>query len=146
MVGYLLDTNHLSDAITPVSHVREKIYQACREGNRVGTCLPVLFELEVGIQQTSNPERYRRTLEFLLEKVRVWPLDRNMVRLYGELYLELRDRGRVLSQVDMMLVAMARSMGLTLLTADRDFEAVPGIHVENWRDEPTSTPARADGS
>jgi len=48
------------------------------------------------------------------------------------LFHALRARGRVLSQVDMVLVALARSMNATLLTSDRDFEALPELRVENW--------------
>ncbi|MGZ3486442.1 MAG: type II toxin-antitoxin system VapC family toxin [Isosphaeraceae bacterium] len=51
---------------------------------------------------------------------------------YAEIYHDLRARGRVLSQVDMLLAALARSMNATLLTSDRDFEALPELRVENW--------------
>jgi predicted nucleic acid-binding protein len=56
MSGYLLDTNHLSDAIKPVSRVRERIDQAHRSGRRVGTCVPVLCELEMGLRRVSHRE------------------------------------------------------------------------------------------
>jgi predicted nucleic acid-binding protein len=32
----------------------------------------------------------------------------------------------------MMLAALCRQRDLTLLTTDRDFEALPDISVENW--------------
>jgi len=32
----------------------------------------------------------------------------------------------------MLLAALARQRSLTLLTSDRDFEAQPDIHTENW--------------
>jgi len=136
MAGYLVDTNHLSDALNPVSHVRDRIQRACRAGTRIGTCLPVLFELEVGLQQIARPARSRQVLRTLLERVRVWPLEREMIQHYGEVYLEMRRLGRVMSQVDMMLVTMARAKRLTLLTADRDFEPVPGLRTENWLADP----------
>ena len=131
MRGYLLDNNHLGAAVTPVSTVRERIWQACRAGQRVGTCVPVICELEVGIQQTKDPEAYRRRLEQLLTQVRVWPMDPPVAREYGQVHLELQRQGRSLSQVDMMLAALARSMDLTLLAMDRDFEALPDIRAEN---------------
>jgi tRNA(fMet)-specific endonuclease VapC len=37
-----------------------------------------------------------------------------------------------LSQVDIMVAALALSMDLTLLTTDLDFEALPDLRVENW--------------
>ena len=40
--------------------------------------------------------------------------------------------GRAQSQVDMMLAALARQLKWTLLTSDRDFDAMPDIRTENW--------------
>jgi predicted nucleic acid-binding protein len=40
-------------------------------------------------------------------------------------------QGRVLSQVDMMLAALARQHRLTLLTTDRDFEVLTDLRLEN---------------
>jgi predicted nucleic acid-binding protein len=54
-----------------------------------------------------------------------------MVRAYGELYRDLRARGRVLSQVDIMLAALARSMDLIVVTSDHDVEALPDLRFEN---------------
>src|SRR5438045_6841755 len=99
MSGYLLDTNHLSDAIKPVSRVRERIEQARRSGRRMGTCVPALCELEVGLQRLSRAEPYRRALGHLFTRVRIWPIERGVAGHYGVIFHELRDRGRVLSQV-----------------------------------------------
>ena len=132
MQGYLLDCNHVSAALRKVSPVRDRIHQARRAGHRFISCYPVLCELEVGIQQTSNPEENRRRLAQLLHHVRLWPLDDDTARLYGAVYLELRRQGRVLSQVDMMLAALAREHKLTLLTTDQDFQALTDLRLENW--------------
>jgi predicted nucleic acid-binding protein len=132
MPNYLLDSNHLSAALRKVSAVRERIYQGRKAGHRFISCYPVLCELEAGIQQTPKPEENRRRLTQLLRQVRLWPLDDGTTRLYGAIYLELRGRGRVLSQVDMMLAALTRQHGLILLTTDGDFEALPDLSAENW--------------
>lgn len=64
--------------------------------------------------------------------MRLWPVDRDIVAIYGAIYLDLERRGRHLSHVDIILAALARLMNLTLLTTDRDFEALPNIRTENW--------------
>jgi tRNA(fMet)-specific endonuclease VapC len=130
----------MSAAIRPVSPVRDRMEQAYRAGFRFATCVPVLCELEVGIQQTADPEAYRRRLRHLLGIVRVWPLDRPLARIYGEIYHELRRQGRVLAPVDRILAALARVHNVVLMTADRDFEALPDIRTENWLDQPPPTP------
>jgi predicted nucleic acid-binding protein len=59
-------------------------------------------------------------------------LERDLARHYVEIFKELRKRGRVLSQVDMILASLARQQDLTIATTDRDFEALPDIRTENW--------------
>jgi predicted nucleic acid-binding protein len=38
----------------------------------------------------------------------------------------------VLSQVDMMVAALARQLDLTIATSDQDFTALPDVPNENW--------------
>jgi predicted nucleic acid-binding protein len=135
MERYLLDTNHLSDAVRRVSVVRDQIQQRRRQGDVIGTCGPVLCELLVGILRRKDAKATRRRLEGLLQVMRLWPLDLDVAERYGEIYEELQKAGRALSQVDMMLAAMSRHMNLTLLTADRDFEALPDLNRVNWLTE-----------
>jgi predicted nucleic acid-binding protein len=132
MIGYLLDTNHASAAIRRVSPLRERIHELIRGGVRVGTCMPVICELEAAIQQTKRPTAARRTLDRLLHTVRLWPVDREVARVFGEIYCDLRHRGRALSYVDIVLAALCKLMDLTLLTTDRDFEALPDARTEDW--------------
>ena len=94
--------------------------------------MPVLCELQVGAQQVQRVAEYQKALSRLLAQLRIWPLDFVTAQHYGEIYLQLRSRGRALSQVDMMLAALARQMQLTLATTDRDFEALPEVATENW--------------
>jgi predicted nucleic acid-binding protein len=70
--GYLIDTNHLSRAVTPTSSVRQRITDLRQRGIKVGACVPVLCEIETGIQQVSQPDIYRLNLERLLRQIRVW--------------------------------------------------------------------------
>jgi tRNA(fMet)-specific endonuclease VapC len=132
MADYLLDCNHLSATLHKISPVRDRIHQARRTGHRFIACYPVLCELEAGIQQMAKPAEARQRLVPLLRHVRLWPLDLGTARLYGEVFNELRHQGRALSQVDMMLAALVRQHHLTMLTTDRDFEALPDIRTENW--------------
>ena len=132
MADYLLDCNHLSASIRKVSAVRDRIHQSRRAGQRFISIHPALCELEAGIQHTPDPDANRRRLTQLLRHVRLWPLDVETARFYGEVFNELRQKGRVLSQVDMMLAALARQHKLIVLTTDRDFEPLPDLTVENW--------------
>src|SRR5262245_1545328 len=136
MSRYLLDTNHLSVAIHPVSNLRDRLRQARTRGHVLGICVPVLCELEIGIAQTSDPDANHRRLRFLLGSVRIWPFDAAVAPAYAAIYADLRRRGRVLSQIDLLIATLCRQMNLTLLTSDRDFEALPDLRTENWLIDP----------
>jgi predicted nucleic acid-binding protein len=132
MKRYLLDTNHLSEAVRRVSVVRDRVQHLRRQGEIFGTCGPALCELLVGIRQRGDAGRTRRRVDGLLQVVRLWPVDLDIAEHYGEIYEELRQAGRALSQVDIMLAGIARQLSATLLTTDQDFAALADIQTENW--------------
>jgi len=63
-------------------------------------------------------------------------MDLKTTEIYGDVYMELRRKGKALSQVDIMVAAMARQRKLTILTTDRDFGALADIHKEDWSASP----------
>jgi tRNA(fMet)-specific endonuclease VapC len=132
MSRYLLDTNHLGETIGRVSVVRDQLQQLHRHGNTFGTCGPVLCELLVGIVLRKDEAKARRRLDGLLQVVRLWPVDLEVADRYAQVYHELLKAGRALSQVDIILAALARHLNATLLTTDQDFQALIDIRTENW--------------
>jgi predicted nucleic acid-binding protein len=86
MKRYLLDTNHLSDAIGKVSPLRDRIRQMRRQGFKFGTCWPAIFELEMGMAQTRDPAACRRNLRILLKEVRIRPLDWDLMQVFGKVH------------------------------------------------------------
>jgi predicted nucleic acid-binding protein len=132
MPAYLLDTNHVGLAVDRASLVGQRMVEARLTGIRLGTCLPVLCEIEAGLRQVRQKVKYRRDLTHLLLQLRLWPIDLKTTRIFGDIYMELRRAGRVLSQIDIMVASLARQMKLTILTTDRDFDALPDIRTDDW--------------
>jgi predicted nucleic acid-binding protein len=132
MIRYLLDTNHLGEAIARVSIVRDRIQQLHGQGDVFGTCAPVLCELLVGVVLRKDAAKTNTRLDGLLKVVRIWPIDLVIANRYAEAYHELQKAGRALSQVDIMLAALSRHLKATLLTTDKDFEALSDLPTENW--------------
>lgn len=127
-----MDTNHVASAMDADGPVQRRIRDVMEAGHRVGTAVPVLCEFEVALQRSARQDANRRILTALLQRVRVWPIDPPIARIYEPLALGLKARGRVLSQVDMMVASLALSLDATVLTTDRDFEAIPSLRVEDW--------------
>ncbi len=132
MAKYLLDTNHLSHAIRKVSPLRDRLRAAVRQGHRLGTCWPVLCELEVGIRQTANSDAVRRTLGAVLRDMRIWPMNWQVVSAYADLRLFAKSKGIAISHVDLVLGSLAQTMDTILLTTDNDFQELKSVRSENW--------------
>ncbi len=68
-----------------------------------------------------------------LSSWKLWPVTEEAAFEYGRIAAELRRAGRLIGQNDMMIAAIALTLGkCTVVTMDKDFSAVPGLNVENW--------------
>ena len=74
MAVYLLDTNHVGLAVDSASLLGQRVAEARLAGIRLGTCLPVLCEIEAGLRQVRRKVKYRRDLDHLLLQLRLWPM------------------------------------------------------------------------
>ena len=129
----LLDTGIAGDFINRRRGVYERARQEVAQGNRVGIGMPVLAELAFGIELSKSRERNMQALRSALAAWRVWPFDEAAAFEYGRLAAELRRIGRSMQSIDIMIAAIALSLGnCTVISADSDLQAVPGLSVENW--------------
>ncbi len=102
-------------------------------GNRIGIAVPVLAELYFGIELSASREKNLQRLHVALPTLSVWPFTEEAAGQYGRIAAGLRRTGRPMQQVDIMIAAIALALGnCTVVTADSDLAAVPGLPVENW--------------
>jgi tRNA(fMet)-specific endonuclease VapC len=133
MRRYLLDTNAVSDFINDRRGVRDRARAARRAGFRVGTGLPALAELYYGIELSATRDANIQLARVGISQLILWPFDLDAVREYGRIRAELRRIGRDMQDVDVMLAAIALTLGsCTVVTTDSDLSAVPGLRTENW--------------
>jgi tRNA(fMet)-specific endonuclease VapC len=133
MRRYLLDTGIAGDFINRRRGVYERARDEVARGNRIGVGMPVLAELAYGIEQSASRDRNMQRLRNVLPAWKVWPFDEPAAFEYGRIAVELRSLGRPMQVVDMMIAAIAFSLGnCTVVSADSDLAAVPRLPVENW--------------
>ncbi len=95
-------------------------------------CAVVKAELWHGAEKYGNRERRQRALNMLFAPFASLPFDDAAARHYGEIRHQLEVQGRVLGPNDLKIAAIARTHGLTLVSADKGFSRVPGLSVEDW--------------
>jgi len=128
---YLLDTNVLSElARRPHGGVAGRIAEV--GGEAVCTSLVVAGELRFGATK-SGSDKLRTQVEAILSAVEVLPLDPPVDQEYADIRYALERGGQPIGPNDLWIAAHARSLDLTLVTANlAEFQRVPRLGVESW--------------
>jgi tRNA(fMet)-specific endonuclease VapC len=130
---YSLDTGSAGDYVYRRGQVYNRARQRKALGDRVGICMPVLGELWYGVERSHDPPKHRRHLVRELTSLRIWPFDMAAAREFGRLAALLKGMGRPMQQLDIQIAAVALTLrNCTLVTKDSDFQAIPGVTVEDW--------------
>ena len=133
MTRFLLDTNAAADCIFRRKGVDERVRQMRLAGHKIGIAIPVLAELLAGIECSATRDRNLEILDRHVGLFRIWPLTTEAAKEYGRLYATLRRCGRPMQTMDILIAAIALSLGnCTVVTTDSDLSAVPGLKIENW--------------
>jgi tRNA(fMet)-specific endonuclease VapC len=133
MRRYLLDTKPAQDFNNNRNGVRQRADEERHRGNRIGICTPVLGELWAGVEGSASRDRNLQRLRFGLSRLILWPYDEPAAEEFGRIFSHLKRIGRPMQQVDIMIAAVALSLGnCTVVSADSDLAAVSGLTVENW--------------
>ena len=133
MTRFLLDTGSAGDYIHRRRSVYERARAAIQAGHRIGIGLPVLAELWFGVENSGSRERNADKLRRVLPELIIWPLTEAAAEEYGRIAAELKRTGRPIGKIDMLIAAIALSLGrTTVVSTDNDLTVVPGLTVENW--------------
>lgn len=135
----MLDTNAVSamaksQANTLSASLKERLF-----------CISVITEAELrfGLVRRAVNADLRRIVENFLASVDIRPWTSATAQRYALLRKELEALGKPLAPMDLLIAAHAQAEDCTLVSADRAFAQVPGLHVFNW--STSSVPAAVKG-
>ncbi len=133
MRRFVLDTGIAGLYLDRKRGVYERAAAEVLKGNRVGVAAPILGELAYRAEGSPLRDRNLLRLRQALDVWKLWLVDAAAAFEYGRIAFELKAIGRPMGQNDIMIAAVAMSLGnTTIVTMDGDFSAVPGLAVENW--------------
>jgi len=90
-------------------------------------------ELMGGVEKSSNPQRERSHVEFLLEHLRIIYPDTGFAVSYSEIYGYLSRKEIMISQMDLLIGCQAKILNIPLITKDVDhFSRIKGLVVESY--------------
>ena len=133
MTRYLFDSGIVNDYAYRRHGVYERARRTAIAGHQLGIGTLILGELLGGVRASESSERNLRILERNLAHLKFWPFEESAARKYGELWAELRARGRHMQVPDIQIAAIALTLGdCVVVSKDGDLREVPGLTVEDW--------------
>ena len=131
---YLLDTNIISHMMRDIDGAASRKFRevvSAESSVPIYTSVVVDCELQFGLNRKPN-ERLNRAYDRIIGAVEVLPLDSEVVPHYARLRASLETNGTPIGPNDALIAAHALALGAILVSADIEFERVPGLKVENW--------------
>ena len=130
-VRYLLDTNTVSYVIKGnFSQVRERLLKV--PISEVGISVITEAELCFGVARLPQAAKLGIVVEDFLRRVEILVWDSAAARAYARLRATLEENGEPMGNLDLMIAAQSRALGLILVSNDRVFRRVKGLKVEDW--------------
>ena len=126
--GLILDTNALSAA----ADEHRRIIEILAGAEMVALPVVVIGEYRYGIAQSRYRSRYRRWLDSLISDCTVLDITEQTTPHYAAINTELRRAGKPIPTNDLWIAALCRQYHLPLLSHDRHFDLVSGVHRLDW--------------
>jgi tRNA(fMet)-specific endonuclease VapC len=125
---YLVDTDRLAsylngrpDAVALLSSLRQD-----------GLAISIITYGEIydGIYASNDPRGKEFAFLQVLRRVEVLPLTRTIMKRFARLRGDLRRRGQLIGDPDILIAATALQHGLTLVTRNlRHYQRIPGLVI-----------------
>jgi len=133
MNSYFIDTSVVIDLIRGKRQVVDLIKNL---DTYLYTSYIVISELCEGIYQVDNPKELEDgIIDFMEGMFEITKLDYKISKKFGEIRAELRKRGMLIEDMDIMIAASCLSKNLILLTSNKKhFERIRGLEVMSPED------------
>lgn len=129
---YLLDTDI---CIYLLNRRAPTVIQRLQEtpADEVGTTSITAAELRFGALNSGRPRANLLRVEAFLAPLTQQPFENRAAAHYAQIKHHLRTQGQMIGPMDLLIAAVARSIGATLVTNNvREFSRVPGLNIESW--------------
>jgi len=123
----ILDTN----ALSAIMDGDPKVAEALPPG-RLAIPVIVLGEFRFGVQQSRRREGYMDWLAENLSDYDVLDVTERTTIHYAEIRIESRQAGSPIPSNDAWIAALCRQHSLPILSRDRHFDVVKGLHRVGW--------------
>lgn len=128
----VLDTNIMVALLKDERGAKDKIRSLELSGERISTTVITAYELLKGAQISSKSEDNLTKVRELILSLDVDGLSIGACEQASKIYKELRQRGKMIGEFDILIASIVRALDERLVSRDGDFRSIRGLDVMNW--------------
>ncbi len=130
----LLDTDTVSYFLRGEPAVRDRVAAYLDDYDCLNMSILTYYEIQSGLAYRDNANLLSDFQQFA-DLNRVFPLTREAANTSARWYAQLRKRGRLIDDVDLLIAGIAETNDLLIVTHNRShFDRIPELEVEDWMD------------
>lgn len=128
---YILDTNTLIYYFKGMGKVSDTLLQ--HRPRDIAIPSIVLYELEVGLAKSSNPDKRHNQLETFIKYVNIIPFGTQEEKEAATIRAILEAMGTPIGQLDVLIAGTAiAQQGILVTHNSKEFSRVKGLQLEDW--------------
>ncbi len=128
---YLLDTNTVIYFFKGLGQISNNLF--LHSPKEVFIPSIVLYELEIGIAKSNNPNKRKEQLNLLLEQIQIIDFSTKEARESATIKATLEIKGNPIGPMDTLIAGCAKANNLTLVTHNiKEFERVDKLIIVDW--------------
>lgn len=128
---YLLDTNTLIYFFKDLGNVSKVLLS--KSPHEITIPSIALYELEVGIEKSNNPQKRKKQLKELVSQVALLPFGEKEAEAAAHIRATLESKGTPIGPYDTLIAGVALSSRSILVTHNiKEFKRVENLHIEDW--------------
>ncbi len=125
---YLIDTDWVIDYLKGVERAGQLLDPLVGDG--ISISLITYGEIFEGIYYGRNSERHEQAFRAFLQGASILPLSENSMERFARIRGDLRAKGQLIGDVDLLIAATALEHDITLLTQNlRHFSRIPDLKL-----------------
>jgi tRNA(fMet)-specific endonuclease VapC len=131
-MNYILDTNIITAHMKGDEKVKMKLEEAAIFGKKIFMSGISYYEIKRGLL-AKNARRQLENFDELCKEIDTFLLNNKAIfDRASEIYADLRQRGKIIQDADILIASTALIYNLILVSNDSDFLRVEDIIAENW--------------
>jgi len=128
---FMLDTNTLIYFFKGMGEVEENLFAYSPKDIFIPSI--VIYELQVGIAKSNNPQKREKQLATLLEQINIIEFGEREAKASALIRADLEKKGTPIGPMDILIAGSAKAHNLTLVTHNtKEFMRVEGLALKDW--------------